>query len=417
MPGIVVTRSSEEPGVKNLKVEVPVELVDTAEKKAASYYAKRVKLPGFRKGKVPLPVIRKKFSDAIRENVIRELVEESWKTALDQEDLQPIADPQIRDLKFEAGVPITFEMSVAVKPELELGRIGGFKIKRKIPKVTDAMVESQLEDLRRQRAPWVPVEGARPTPGQLVSVTITPLEQGEASEGKQYQIVLGEGQALPDIEERIMQMLPNEAVDAAVRFPDDFPDEAKRGHERSVRIELHEVKRQDLPEISDEFAREVGDFDSAQALTAAVREDLEADARREGDAEARRQLLEEIEAANSVEAPRPLVQRVMSAFAEAYKVPDERLEKFAAEFSPVAERQVKRDLIIDHVAEKESLKATEEDVDFRIEEIAKRQNTDPSKVYSSLQKAKRLNELERSITEEKVFNYLMEQSTIVDETS
>ncbi|MEJ2238659.1 MAG: trigger factor [Gemmatimonadales bacterium] len=390
MPGIVVTRSSEEPGVKNLKVEVPVELVDTAEKKAASYYAKRVKLPGFRKGKVPLPVIRKKFSDAIRENVIRELVEESWKTALDQEDLQPIADPQIRDLKFEAGVPITFEMSVAVKPELELGRIGGFKIKRKIPKVTDAMVESQLEDLRRQRAPWVPVEGARPTPGQLVSVTITPLEQGEASEGKQYQIVLGEGQALPDIEERIMQMLPNEAVDAAVRFPD---------------------------EISDEFAREVGDFDSAQALTAAVREDLEADARREGDAEARRQLLEEIEAANSVEAPRPLVQRVMSAFAEAYKVPDERLEKFAAEFSPVAERQVRRDLIIDHVAEKESLKATEEDVDFRIEEIAKRQNTDPSKVYSSLQKAKRLNELERSITEEKVFNYLMEQSTIVDETS
>jgi trigger factor len=417
MPGIVVTRSSEEPGVKNLKVEVPVELVDTAERKAASYYAKRVKLPGFRKGKVPLPVIRKKFSDAIRENVIRELVEESWKTALDQEQLQPIADPQIRDLKFESGVPITFELSVAVKPEIELGRIGGFKITRKIPKVTNSMVEAQLEDLRRQRAPWVPVEGENPRPGQLVSVTITPLEHGESSEGKQYQIVLGEGQALPDIEDRIMQMLPNETVDAAVRLPDDFPDESKRGNERSVRIELHEVKRQDLPELSDEFAREVGDFDSVEALTSAVRGDLEAEAQREGDAEARRQLLEEIESANSVAAPRPMVQRVMSAFAEAYKVPDEQLEKFAAEFTPVAERQVKRDLIIDHVAEKESLRATEEDVDSRIEKIAERQNTDPSKVYASLQKAKRLNELERSITEEKVFNYLMEQSTIVDETS
>jgi trigger factor len=148
-----------------------------------------------------------------------------------------------------------------------------------------------------------------------------------------------------------------------------------------------------------------------------VRDDLEAEARREGDAEVRRQLLEEIESANSVDAPRPMVQRVMSAFAEAYKVPDDQLEKFAAEFAPVAERQVKRDLIIDHIAEKESLKATEEELDSRIEEIAQRQNTDPSKVYSSLQKAKRLNELERSIIEEKVFNYLMEQSTIVDETS
>jgi trigger factor len=417
MAEIVVTRGSEEPGVKNLKVEVPVEVVDTAEKKAAAYYAKRVKLPGFRKGKVPLPVIRKKFSDGIRENVIRELVQESWKTALDQEDLKPIADPQIRDLKFESGIPLTFELSVAVKPELELGRVSGFNVTRKIPKVTDTMVEAQLEDLRRQRAPWVPVEGEKPAHGQLVSVTITPLEQGEPREGKQYQIVLGEGQALPDVEDRVMHMLPTETVDATVRFPDDFPDESKRGDERTVRIELHEVKRQDLPDLNDEFAQEVGDFDSAGALTSAVRDDLEAEARREGDAEVRRQLLEEIESANSVDAPRPMVQRVMSAFAEAYKVPDDQLEKFAAEFAPVAERQVKRDLIIDHIAEKESLKATEEELDSRIEEIAQRQNTDPSKVYSSLQKAKRLNELERSIIEEKVFNYLMEQSTIVDETS
>jgi trigger factor len=417
MAEIVVTRGSEEPGVKNLKVEVPVEVVDTAEKKAAAYYAKRVKLPGFRKGKVPLPVIRKKFSDGIRENVIRELVQESWKTALDQEDLKPIADPQIRDLKFESGIPLTFELSVAVKPELELGRVSGFNVTRKIPKVTDTMVEAQLEDLRRQRAPWVPVEGEKPAHGQLVSVTITPLEQGEPREGKQYQIVLGEGQALPDVEDRVMQMLPTETVDATVRFPDDFPDESKRGDERTVRIELHEVKRQDLPDLNDEFAQEVGDFDSAGALTSAVRDDLEAEARREGDAEVRRQLLEEIESANSVDAPRPMVQRVMSAFAEAYKVPDDQLEKFAAEFAPVAERQVKRDLIIDHIAEKESLKATEEELDSRIEEIAQRQNTDPSKVYSSLQKAKRMNELERSITEEKVFIYLMEQSTIVDETS
>ena len=417
MADIVITKSSEEPGVKHLKVEVPVEMVDAAEKKAATYYAKRVKLPGFRKGKVPHNVIKKKFPEAIQENVIRELVEASWKAALDQEDLEPIAEPQVKDLKLESGSPLTFQLSVAVKPELELSRIGGFKLTRKITSVTDAMVDMQLEAMQRQRAPWVPVEGEKPISGDLASFTITPIEDGEPLENNQYQVVLGEGQALPDIEDQIMRMVPEETGDAKVKFPDDFPDESKRGESRTIRVELHEVKRQQLPELTDEFAREVGDFDSVDALKSTVRSDLEAEARREGDAEVRRQVISEIEAANAVEAPRPMVQRVMSAFAQAYQVPDDQLEKFASEFAPVAERQVKRDLIVDHIAEQQGLKATEEDLDDRIAEIAKKQNSDPGKVYASLEKAKRLTELERSITDEKVFKYLEEQSTITDETS
>jgi len=417
MVDIVITKSSEEPGVKHLKVEVPIEMVDAAEKKAATYYAKRVKLPGFRKGKVPHNVIKKKFPEAIQENVIRELVEASWKAALDQEDLEPIAEPQVKDLKIESGSPLTFQLSVAVKPELELSRIGGFNLTRKVASVTDAMVDMQLEEMQRQRAPWVPVEDGQPSKGDLASVTITPIEEGEPQEGKQYQVVLGEGQALPDIEDQIMRMAPDETADAKVKFPDDFPDESKRGESRTVRVDLHEVKRQQLPELTDEFAGEVGDFDSVAALQSTVRSDLEAEARREGDAEVRQQLIDEIETANSVEAPHPMVQRVMSAFAEAYQVPDDQLEKFASEFAPVAERQVKRDLIVGHIAEEQDLKATEEDLDDRIAEIAKKQDSDPGKVYASLEKAKRLTELERSITDEKVFKYLEEQSTITDETS
>ncbi len=110
-----------------------------------------------------------------------------------------------------------------------------------------------------------------------------------------------------------------------------------------------------------------------------------------------------------------MVQRVISAFASSYQVPDDQYEKFAGDFAPVAEQQVKRDLIIDHVAESQGLKATEEDLDERVEAMAKQRNTEPGKVYAQLQKANRLPELERGITEEKVFTYLMEQSTITDE--
>lgn len=415
MSDIIITNSGEEPGARQLKVEIPVDRVGAAEKKAAAYYAKRVKLPGFRKGKVPLSVIHKKFRDGIRESVLRELVQESWRAAVEQEDLKPIADPEVRDLKYEDGTPVTFQLAVAVKPELDLARIGGFELTRKIPRVTDAMVEMQLEELRRQQAPWVPVDAEKPVKGDMVTLTLTPLEEEEAQEGKRYQIVLGEGQALPDVEDRVMQLLPGEVVDTTVRFPDDFAEESKRGQQRSVRLELHEVKRQHLPDLTEDFAREVGDFESVAALKAAVRSDLEAEARREADSYVRRLLLAEIEAANGVEAPRPLVQRVISAFAASYEVPDDQYEKFAADFAPVAEQQVKRDLIIDHVAERENLKATEEDVDERIAEIAKQRSSEPAKVYASLQKANRLGELERGITEEKVFRYLMEQSTITDE--
>ncbi len=412
---IQITKVKDEPGETSLRVEVPVDRVQAAERKAASHWAKRVRIPGFRKGKAPLDVVKKKYRDAIRESVIQDLVTDSWRAAVDQESLKPIADPRIRDLKFEDGSPVTFELLVEVKPDITLDRLGGFRLTRKAAVVSDDMVEEQIDDLRRQKAPWVPVEGAQPKPGELVSVTIATLAEGESDEPRQYQVVLGSGQAIPDLEEEIMKLAPGHTAEANVRYPDDFPDEAKRGETRGVRITLHEVKRQELPELTDEFARELGDFDSVAALRDTVREDLEAHAGREADAEVRRQLIEQVIAANNLEAPRPLVQRVLSAYAQAYEVPDDQLEKFAAEFGPVAERQVQRDLIIDHVAQRETLSATEEDVDRRIAEIAQRRNAQPAQVYASLQKANQLREIERSLTEEKVFEHLLEQSTVTNE--
>lgn len=137
MPEIVITKSREEPGAASLRVEVPVERVRAAEDKATAYYAQRARLPGFRKGKAPTAVVRKRFHDAIREEVLRELIGESWKAAVEQERLKPIADPRVRDLKFEENTPVTFELFVEVKPDIKIGRLGGFKLARKVPKVID----------------------------------------------------------------------------------------------------------------------------------------------------------------------------------------------------------------------------------------------------------------------------------------
>src|SRR2546427_3582807 len=234
------------------------------------------------------------------------------------------------------------------------------------------MVAAQLNEMRAQRAPWQPVTGEKPKPNDLVQVTIATREGAQVKDPQPYQLVLGEGRAIPELEQRIMGLLPGETIDTIVRFPDDFADEAKRGQTRDIRVTLHEVKRQQLAELDDAFAREVGDFDSLEALRRAAREDLEQEAAREADARVRGELIEQIVAANRVVAPRPLVERVLYAYAQAYSIPEERWEQFATEFRPGAAAQVRRDPGLDAVVERHGLRATPEELDGRIRELAER---------------------------------------------
>src|SRR5438034_1381049 len=413
MTAIQVRKTGEEPGSASLAVTVPVEEVREAEERATTSYQQRARLPGFRRGKAPPALVRKHFAEDIRQETLQQLIRASWKVALEQETLQPIADPHIHNLKWEGGgTPVTFEFHVEVKPDVKLERIGKFHLKRKVAPVTDEQVVAQLNELRAQKAPWTPVAGEKPKPRDLVQVTIATREGAQVKDPQPYQLVLGEGRAIPELEERIMGLLPGETIDTIVRFPDDFADEAKRGQTRDIRVTLHEVKRQQLAELDDAFAREVGDFDSLEALRRAAREDLEQEAAREADARVRGELIEQIVAANRVVAPRPLVERVLYAYAQAYSIPEERWEQFATEFRSVAEAQVRRDLVLDAVVERHGLRATPEELDGRIRELAGRRGMPAEQLRASLEKAKRLRDVERSLTEEKVFTFLLSQSTV-----
>ncbi len=412
MSDIQVKKTAAEPGETSLAVSVPVEHVREAEQRATTDYQRRARLPGFRKGKAPAAIVRKQFADDIRQRALEDLIRESWGLALEQEKLKPVADPHVHNLKWEAGAPVTFEFHVEVRPEIALQRLGGFRLTRKVAGVTEAMVEAQLAELREQKAPWTPVEGEKPQPKDLVQVTIATRVGDAVKDPQPYQLVLGLGRAVPELEERVFSLVPGETMDTTVRFPDDFADEAKRGQTRDLRITLHEVKRQQLPPLDDAFAREVGDFESLDALRRAVREDLEKEAQREADARVRAEVIEQIVQANRVAAPRPLVERAILVYAQAYGIPEDRVSQFAAEFTPVAEAQVRRDLVLDHVVEAHCLRATAAELDRRLQELAERRGMPAAELRASLEKAKRLRDVERSLTEEKVFNFLLSQSTV-----
>src|SRR5947209_4975881 len=161
MPAISIKKTAEEPGAASLAVTVPVEQVREAEARATSAYQRRARLPGFRKGKAPAALVKKQFAEDIRQQALEDLIRESWKAALAQEALQPVADPHVHNLKWDpgAGGPVTFEFHVEVKPELALERIGKFRLTRAVPKVTEDRVLAQLNELREQKAPWTPVAG------------------------------------------------------------------------------------------------------------------------------------------------------------------------------------------------------------------------------------------------------------------
>jgi trigger factor len=412
MNQITVEKTAEDSASKSLHVTVPVDRVREAEARALKYYARRARLPGFRPGKAPETVVRKRFGDAIRQTVLEEVIRESWETAKTNESLKPITDPAIRNLKFEDGSPIEFELHVEVRPELKLERIGGFRLERRVAPVAEQAVEEQLARIQEHKAAWIPVEGAKPAPGQMVRVEVAPIENGAAGPSQPHDLVLGDNQAIPELEEQIMSLLPGDSTEAEVRFPDDHPDESRRGQARRVRIALHEVKRQELPPLDDALAREAGDFESLDALRAAIREDLQREAAREADTNVRQQLLSQIVDANRVEAPHSLVHRLIHGYAEMYKVPEAQLPGFEQQFHQIAETQVRRDLVLDALIETHGLRATEAELDERINTIAEARGAPVAQVYASLQKANRLQELERSITEGKVFDFLLKQSTI-----
>jgi trigger factor len=395
-----------------LEVSVPADDVRAATERTARRYASKVRVPGFRAGKAPPQMVLKRFADAIRQETIESLVQEAYQEVLEREHLKVAAQPHIHDLKFNEGEPLTFNLHVELRPEIALPRLAGFRVTRSERPVSDEQVREQLDQMREQRATWTPVN-ERAREGDLVTVQLsTTDESGQMPEPKEYKVVLGSGSAIPGIEELIMETTPGESAERAVRWPDDFPDETQRGKVKQVRLTLTDVKLKVLPELDDAFAHEVGDFESLAALQDAVRTDLRDAATRESDAEVRQKLLDEIIGANPFDVPRSWVAQVVQAYAELYRIPNEEKERFASQFQPAAERQVRRDLVVETIAEREKLAAVEKDIDDRVAEMAAKRNSDPGKLYAQLQKAGRIKELERSITEDKVFTWLFEKNTV-----
>jgi trigger factor len=424
----VAVQDTEKSWNRRLSITVPADRIQRTRSSVASQLSRNASLPGFRKGKLPQRVIEQRYGAAIEQETLDRTIQEAYREALEREGIVPITQGAVENIQYEPGTDLVFDVAFEVRPEPTLERVSGFTVARPSSEVGDEEVDSVLERLRDDRAVWHPVEGgAKPDLGDQVLVEITAreadAEEDEEPTPRPYRFVLGEEQAIPAVEEAIMSLEPGQEGDFTVRFPDDFPDEAQAGKTQHMHIRLDEVKRKEVPALDDELARSIGDFDDLAALRARILEDLKADAERRAEAEVRGQLLDQIVEANAFEVPDSMIERYTDFM---LRVPQEKQREMSAEEAeqmakvresvrPQSEWSIKRMLVVDQIAEREGLSATQDEIDERIEELAEQHDQSPSEIYIQLEKSGQLETLEREIMEDKVFDFLKGQNTVTEQ--
>lgn len=400
---------------RTLNVTVPAAKVSAERRKIAHTLAGRMKMPGFRAGKIPAAVVEKRYGPALNREMLDRVIGEAYKQALQTQALNPISEGEVEDVTYEPEKDLTFSISFDVRPEFEVGRLGGFALERPGTDVGDEELDKVLHQLRDQNGSWEPLEGGTAETGELVSLKVQKLVDGEPEgDPQEYELVLGEGDAIPDVESAIYTLEVGGTDEFTVTFPDDFPNEQRRGEVQHLRITLVGRKARRLPELDDDFARTLGEFEDLGALRARVREDLTAEAEEQAEMAVRRQLMQHLLEANDFKVPRSMVERYTdSVLGDTEDVDEAKIAQAREQILPEAERAVKRILIIERVADTQDLRASEEEIDERIEAIAEKNGTNPAEIYARFQKSGRIEMLEREITEGKVFEFLKSKSEIV----
>lgn len=400
---------------RTLSVTVPADLVEHERSKVADRLAGRIKLRGFRAGKTPRSMVEQRFGPTLNRETVDHVIGEAYRAALQIESLRPISEGQVEKVDYEPESDLKFSISFDVEPVLELARLGGFRLERSEAEVTDEQVDRAIHRLREQEGAWQPAETGRPTDGNLVSVSVVRIgvEEGDPSD---YDFVLGSGDAIPDVEAAIRTLEPGGSGEFSVRFPEDFSNEKRRGEEERLRILLRSMRVLELPDLDDDLARSVGDLEDLEALRARVRRDLEEETVERQEAILRSRLFDSLLTANPIQVPRSMVDRYMDQLVGEKAPADVSEEARAARerIRPDAEHAVKRILLVDKIADTQGLRANQEDVDARIEEMASRRGIEASEVFTRLQRSGALEPLERQLTEDKVFAFLKGQSEILD---
>jgi trigger factor len=415
-----------------VEAEIPAEEVERRVEQTARALGRQLKIPGFRKGKVPAQVVVRRIGrEAVLDETVRGSLGTWYVDAIDAAGVEPVGDPELAldDLPDE-GKPLTFSIEVGVRPQATLGDYQGLEVGRRDPDVPEDAVEAELERLREQlaRLESAPEDHAAQD-GDFVVVDMVGTVDGEPIEGGEARdelIEVGDGRLADELEAALRGRKAGEATTAEVPFPDDHQSEQLRGQTVRFEVTVKEVKRKELPELDDDFAADAAGFDSLEELRADVRQKLEEAERGAIDDEYRRAVVDAAAAEAQIDVPPTLVEararelweQMAHALGhqgiskEAYlQISGKTEEELIEEAKPDAERALRREAVLTAVAEAEGIEPSEDELLTAVSRSAEREGVAPEKLLDRLRQRNRLDALRKDLAARKAVDFLVERAT------
>ncbi|MDZ7644072.1 MAG: trigger factor [Woeseiaceae bacterium] len=400
---------------RRMRVELPAERIEKEIESRLKRVGRTAKIKGFRPGKIPTKVVRQRYGGQIRQEVLSELMQKSYSDAVAQENLNPAGGPQIEPVSTKSGEAFTYVATFEVLPEVELKGLDKIRVERPVVDITDADTDDMIENLRRQRAEWKPVERAA-VEGDRVTVDFEGTIKGEPFEGgkgEKVPVVLGQGQMLDDFEKALTGVRPGEEKSFKVKFPKDYHADDLQGKKVDFAITVHTVEEQELPPLDDSLAESFGVEEGGLEQ---LRSDVVDNMRREADDKIRNDVKEQVMngllEANPIEIPNALKEQEMHTMQhEAMRrmgIEDHDQAPPRERFAEAAERRVRLGLLLRQFIEDRELTVDPERVRKRVEDICASYENSSEMVASYLGNPQLMQQLEPLVLEEQAVDLLIE---------
>lgn len=383
-----------------LKITAPAAEVNAGYKKAVQKIADQANIPGFRKGKAPRAIIEMHYGkEAVKQEAFEIVANKAYSEALNQEKLIPVSDPKVEESTFEEGKDMELTIKVTLKPEPELGEYKGLHVEKKEVEVTDEQVDAQIKDMMGRDAKMVVAEeGAVIEKGDFAIIDFAGTVDGEpfsGGEGKGYPLEVGSNSFIPGFEDQLVGLSKGDSTDVEVTFPEDYFVKDLAGKEAIFKVNIQDVKRKELPELNDEYVASKTEFKTVEDLRANYKERMQKAAEANAKAEYEHELIDLAVANAKFSVPEIMIEDKISQMVEEMKMSLESrkmsldmymqytgldMAKIRENQRPVAEENVKTDLVLDAIAKAEDIQVDMADVDAEIAAISAQHGASPEEV-------------------------------------
>ena len=414
---------------REIELEIPAENVTKATEKVARDLARVARIPGFRPGKAPVTLIRRRFAGDIQGEVLQSLVPEYLEKALDEKKLVPVTRPEVDQVEFKEGEPLKFRAVFEVLPEFELSNYKGLEIQVDAVEAGQAQVDKVVEEMRERAATFVPVEGRAAKDGDFALIKLSGMPEGggDPVEADNIMCHIGAEETLESFTENLRGANPGETKKFQSKYPDDYPDQKLAGKTYDYSVEVLAIKEKKLPEVNDEFAKDAAGEASGVTAVAELRkkilENLEAAKEEQQSSQAREKILEALVKKHDFPVPEALVEHQMDVRLErtVRSLTAQGVDPRAVNVDWVSLRRrqhdravddVKAELLLDRIADAEKTEATDEDVEKEISALAERSGESATALRARLTKQGALDRMKSKLRSDKTIEWLYRNTRI-----